>query len=106
MEKLRKNSRRASTLQIVLSTGLISILAILLAIAAPTNRGKAPGQNLFGFQLKESADALGNYPNTSVPLSGDTTVTPDAASTNTTSINVSTSTNFKGTFAASPTTGV
>ena len=49
---------------------------------------------------------LGNYPDTSVRLSGDTTVTPDAAPTNTTSINVSTNTNFKGTFAASPTTGV
>src|SRR5205814_2261268 len=39
---------------------------------------------------------LGNYPDTSMPLSGDTTVTPDAAPTNTTSITVSTSTNFKG----------
>ncbi len=49
---------------------------------------------------------LGNYPDTSLPLSGNTTVTPDAAPTNTTSINVSTNTNFNGTFAASPTTGV
>ncbi len=49
---------------------------------------------------------LGNYADTSVSLSGDTTVTPDATPANTTSINVSTDTNFKGTFAASPTTGV
>jgi hypothetical protein len=48
----------------------------------------------------------GNYPNTTVPLSGDATVTPDATPAETTSINVSTDTNFKGTFAASPTTGV
>jgi hypothetical protein len=33
-------------------------------------------------------------------------VTPDATPTNTTSINVSTNTNFKGTFAANPTTGI
>jgi hypothetical protein len=39
---------------------------------------------------------LGNYPDTSIPLSADTTVTPDAAPTNITSINVSTSTNFNG----------
>ena len=49
---------------------------------------------------------LGNYPNTSLLLSTDTTVTPDAAPTNTASINVSTSTNFKGTLEANPTTGV
>src|SRR5438105_4763903 len=48
---------------------------------------------------------LGNYPDTSVPLSTNTTVTPDATPTNTTSINVSTSTNLKGTLAANPTTG-
>src|SRR5450631_1569361 len=49
---------------------------------------------------------LGNYPNTSVPLSTDTTVTPDAPPANTTNINVSTNSNFQGTFAASPATGV
>lgn len=49
---------------------------------------------------------LGNYPDTSVTLSGNTTVTPDATPTNITSISVSTNTNFKGTFAASPSTGV
>src|SRR2546425_11746179 len=93
MEKLRNNSPRASTLQIALSTSLISIFAILLAIAAPTNIGKAPRQNLSRFQLEEGADSLGNYPDTSVPLSTDTTVTPDATPTNTTSINISASTN-------------
>src|SRR5438477_4783254 len=106
MEKLRNNSHRASTLQIALSTGLISIFAILLVIAAPANTKEAPRHDRHWLQLKEGADALGNYPDTSVPFSGDTTVTPYAAPTNTTSINVSTHTNFKGTFAASPTTGV
>jgi hypothetical protein len=49
---------------------------------------------------------LGNYPDTSLPLSTDTTVTPDAAPTNTTSINVSTATDFDGTLEGDPTTGV
>jgi hypothetical protein len=49
---------------------------------------------------------LGNYPNTSLPLSTDTTVTPDAAPTNAASMNVSTSTNFKGKLEGNPTTGV
>jgi FG-GAP-like repeat/FG-GAP repeat len=54
----------------------------------------------------QPAPTLGNYPNISVPLSGDTAVTPDATPANTTSINVSTDSNFHGTFAASPTAGV
>ena len=106
MKKFRNNSDRASTLQIALSTGLISIFAILLAVAAPANRKEAPRQNLSGFQLGEGADALGNYPDTSILLSTDTTVTPDVAPTNTTSINVSTSTNFKGKLEGYPDTGV
>jgi hypothetical protein len=48
---------------------------------------------------------LGNYLDTYVPLSGDTAITPDAAPTNTTSMNVSTSTNFKGKLEADPNTG-
>jgi hypothetical protein len=49
---------------------------------------------------------LGNYPNTTAPLSGNATVTPDAAPSNTASINVSTSTNFKGRLEGNPGTGV
>jgi hypothetical protein len=106
MKKRRNNLARASALQIALSTGLISISAILLAIAMPAKTEEAPRQDPNGLQLEEGADSLGNYPNTSTPLSTNTTVTPDAPPTSTTSINVFTSTNFKGTFAASPTTGV
>jgi CSLREA domain-containing protein len=50
--------------------------------------------------------SLGNYPATSVDLSGNTTVPPDAVPTNTTSINVSTSTNFKGKLEGDPATGI
>ncbi|MGH8100074.1 MAG: choice-of-anchor J domain-containing protein [Chthoniobacterales bacterium] len=49
---------------------------------------------------------LGNYPATSIPLSTDATVTPDATPTNAARINVSTSTNFKGRLEGYPATGV
>src|SRR5947199_131599 len=56
--------------------------------------------------LNVMAPILGNYPKTSVSLSGDRTVTPDSAPTNTTSINVSTSTAFKGKLEGYPATGI
>src|SRR5581483_1210042 len=94
-------AQRAFTqLQITFSIALIFAFAILLAIAAPTNPKEAFGQTPLG------GPTLGNYPDTSLPLSTDTTVTPDAAPINTTSINVSTSTDFKGTLAGDPATGV
>ena len=79
---------RASALQIIFSITLILFYGSLLATAAV------------------AAPILGNYPNTSLPLSTDTTATPDAAPTGTTSITVSTSTNFRGTFAGDRMTGV
>ena len=50
--------------------------------------------------------ALGNYPDTTILLSADTTVIPVVAPTNTTSITVSTSTNFNGKLEGYPATGV
>jgi FG-GAP-like repeat/FG-GAP repeat/Bacterial pre-peptidase C-terminal domain len=79
---------RASALQITFSIALIFVSAILLATA------------------RVASPILGDYPDTTLALSTDTTVTPDAPPTNTTSINVSTSTDFKGTLAGDPTTGV
>ena len=49
---------------------------------------------------------LGNYADATVQLGANTTVTPDAAPTNTTSLTVATSTNFKGQLEGDPTTGV
>ncbi|MBK8466350.1 MAG: VCBS repeat-containing protein [Chloracidobacterium sp.] len=49
---------------------------------------------------------LGNYTNAVIPLSTNTTVTPDAAPLLAASMNVSTSTNFKGKLEADPTTGI
>ena len=48
---------------------------------------------------------LGNYPNTSVALSSNTTITPDATPTNTTSISAETATGFVGELTADPATG-
>lgn len=48
---------------------------------------------------------LGNYPDTSIPASADTTVTPDAAPGLSTRMSVSTTTNFKGKLEADPATG-
>src|SRR5258705_12858007 len=56
--------------------------------------------------LNVMAPILGNYPKTSVSLSGDKTVMPALAPTNTTSINVSTSAAFKGKLEGYPTTGI
>src|SRR5437879_4081009 len=107
MKRKPNNSAHAFALQITFAVALISAFAILLAIAAPTNTKEAFGQNPLGVQ-PEGVDTptLGNYPATSIRLSSDTTVTPDAAPTNTTSINVSTSTDFKGKLEGDPTTGV
>ena len=62
--------------------------------------------------LRRRRRSLGRYgragqlPATTVQLGANTTITPDAAPTNTTSINVSASTNFKGQLEGNPTTGV
>ena len=77
------------------------------SVSAQTNEN-AFEQELVSSQSERGvlAPVLGNYPDTSLLLSTDTTVTPDMAPTNTTSINVSTSTNFKGTLEGNPTSGV
>src|SRR5262249_29399053 len=49
---------------------------------------------------------LGNYPDTSIPLSSNTIVAPDASPTNTTKITVSTSTSFNGNLETDPATGI
>src|SRR5438876_4631624 len=59
-----------------------------------------------GGSISPQTPILGNYPDTSLPLSTNTTITPDAAPSNTTRINVSTSTNFKGKLEGYPATGV
>src|SRR6266446_790646 len=108
MKKNQNNAARASALLITFSVVLIFAFAIFLAIGAPTNTKKSARQKPSGLQGERmlAAATLGNYPDTSIPLSTDTTVTPDAPPTNTASINVSTSTDFNGTLEGNPTSGV
>ena len=58
--------------------------------------------------LKTSAQTptLGTYSNSTAAVGANTTVTPTAAPTGATRINVSATTNFKGSFVANPATGV
>src|SRR3954453_11614473 len=56
--------------------------------------------------LSAMAPILGRYPKPSIALSGDGTIVPDGAPTNTASINVSTSTAFKGSLEGDPATGI
>src|ERR1700687_5594963 len=65
-------------------------------------RASAKASNVAGILVL----GLGNYPNTTLNLGANTTVTPDAVPTSATSINISTATDFKGTFSADPATGV
>ncbi len=56
--------------------------------------------------LASDAQTLGNYPNATVVSGQNTTVTPGAAPTNTTSVVAYTNTNFTGIFSVNPSTGV
>ena len=108
MKKQQNRSTCAAALQITFSVALLFVSAIWLAGAAPTNPKEASGPGRLGVHSHSgiAAPTLGNYPDTSLALSTDTTVTPDAAPSDTTSINVSTSTDFNGTLTGDPTTGV
>jgi hypothetical protein len=78
--------------KLVLKTAAILAMSVLTGATANSRNMMAP--------------TLGNYPKTSVSLSADLTVAPNAAPTNTTSINVSTSTAFKGKLEGYPATGI
>ncbi|HEX9004246.1 MAG TPA: FG-GAP-like repeat-containing protein, partial [Blastocatellia bacterium] len=79
-----------------------------VTIRATDNCGGANGTTDATFTLTVQAPApiLGTYSATTIGLAASTTVTPSAAPQNTTSLSVATNTDFKGTFAADPTTGV
>src|SRR5436190_9926230 len=67
MKERRNGSDGVSTLQIALSTGLVSISAILLAAAVPTNTEKAPPQDLYGLQSLVGADSAPTPTPTATP---------------------------------------
>jgi hypothetical protein len=76
--------------------------------AVDANGDGTPAVDIGVNEIQDAAimPGLGNYPNTTVNVGGNTTVTPDVAATNVTGVNVSSSTNFKGAFAANAATGV
>ena len=94
---------RTSSLQCAwTSARLLLLTAFVMGVLAFT--GASPiGKRPIEVTL---APMLGNYPDTSIVSSSNTVVTPDTAPTNATSMNVSSSTNFKGRLEGYPMTGV
>ena len=74
---------------------LLLVVALIGLLSGTVLRGRAFGPM-----------PLGNYADTTVQLSANTTISPDAPPTSTTSLSVSTSTNFKGRLEGNPTTGI
>src|SRR6266513_1143669 len=105
MNKRQDPSAQASTLRIALLAVVFSSLALLLVVATPI-KGRRVGRNPASPAPAVKSPIIGNYPNTTVELSGDTTVTPDSPPVNIASVNVSTSTNFKGRLEGDPMTGI
>src|SRR5262249_4459234 len=96
-----------SPLNIPHPTNGIFLLNDVGQIAATTSLTQSQGYAVLFTPVPPPTPAptLGDYQAASLPLSSDTTVTPSAVPTNTTSINASTSTNFKGKLDADPNTG-
>ena len=93
-----KNYRAFAT---IFSSGtfwLISLLACLAIIPFV--------QRLATTTAQAALVTTGSYPNKTIGLSGNTTVAPAVAPTNTARMTVSTTSDFKGTLSADPTTGV
>src|SRR2546423_2252835 len=82
------------------------ITKLVLKTAAMMAMSILTGATVNSRDLNVMAPILGNYPKTSVSLSGDKTITPDSPPTTTTNINVSTSTAFKGKLEGYPATGI
>ncbi len=93
------------------STGVISVSNAQpsgnhsITIRATDNCG-ATTDATFTLSVTSTLPALGTYSSTIVTAGGNTTITPAGAPTNTVSLTATTSTNFKGTLTANPTTGV
>lgn len=78
-------------------------------LTTPTGVGSSlgsPSTAQVSISEDDAAPTLGNYANTTIPLSGNATIAPDAAPTNATSVTVSISPIFKGEIEIDPTTGV
>lgn len=107
-------TRRAVRILLVLG---LTFLGLLSGIAISPRSLTAPRfqPNLRGgarvdadqslFSAKITPWSLGNYPDTSVPLGGNTIVSPDDGPIGANGIGISVSTNFKGKVEGNPTTG-
>jgi hypothetical protein len=84
---------------------LLSALPLITLVAVGSSQAAEAWMPRLFFRPAFNPIPLGNYPSTSVQLGANTTIAPDAAPTNTTSINVLTSTNFKGKLEGNPATG-
>lgn len=73
--------------------------------AAMTGNVTVSGTTPTATPTSAATPTLGNYPSTSIPLSSDTTVIPDAAPTIASKMLVSASTSFKGKLEGDPVTG-
>src|SRR5258708_1185233 len=82
------------------------ITKLVLKTAAMLAMSILTGATVNSRDLNMMAPILGSYPKTCVLLSGDKTVMPNSAPTNTTSMNVSTSPVFKGKLEGYPATGI
>src|SRR3954447_26492724 len=80
--------------------------AMVLTLAVPGYARPSHEQGAGNNPDAPLAPGLGNYPNASIVLSANTTVTPTASPTSTTRMTVSTSTHFHGRLEGIPATGV
>src|ERR1043166_1509599 len=103
--KRQDSAARATALRVALLTVIFSSLALLVALAAPT-KGRAPENNAGRSKSGVSSPIIGHYPDTMIGLSGNTTVMPDSAPVSIASMDVSASTDFKGTLEGDAMTGV
>src|SRR5436190_9961562 len=85
------------------SSRVLIIAFVLVAISFTSVNANWGNMNLMA---NAQITTLGNYPNTSIMLGANTTITPDAAPTSTTSISAAVVTGFVGELTADPVTGV
>jgi hypothetical protein len=106
-----KNSTFTGTVTVDKTTGVVTISKAApsgshnIQIEAKDNCGLSTFAS-FPLLVSEPVPTLGNYPNATVNLSSQGTVTPQTAPTGKGSFTARTSTNFKGKFVVNPATGV
>ncbi len=114
VESFLENSTNGTFLKSLYPSSAENRAEVFASDIIPTTFSESSERNYFAgtaaflklSNVSAEPESLGNYPATTVALSGNILVTPDAAPTGTTSINVSTNTNFKGQLVGDSVTGV